>query len=196
MFANAIYGMYAELNKTLLSVLDFEESDLEEFQKIATPLSIKRGDRFIKIGQSIHRIGFILEGIFEMTYVNAKEVETVIDFFFPGNFVVDYVSYLTNSAAETDIRAVSDATLLIFERKSLDKLYDKNIRFQKFGRLMAENQFVQFAKRLREGSLPPAERYYKLMAENKQWIQEISQYKIASYLNISPEWLSKIRKGK
>src|SRR6187455_3178719 len=99
--------MHAELNKVLLSVLDFEESDLEEFQSIASPLTVKRGERFIKIDQSVHRIGFILDGICEMTYVNAKEVETVIDFFFPGSFVVDYVSYLSNSPSETDIRAIS-----------------------------------------------------------------------------------------
>lgn len=181
------------INKALLSVVNFSRDELEMFQSILKPIAINKGDYFSRAGQICSRVGFITKGILEMTINVGSGNESVLDFFFPGQFVVDYVSYLNGEPAETDIRAIDSATLVVMEHEAIDLLYEKNIRFQQFGRLMAENQFVSFARRIRERSLSPSHRYQKLMSEHTEWIQEIPQYKIASYLNISPEWLSKIR---
>lgn len=103
---------------------------------------------------------------------------------------------LLQAKCEINIRAIKKSDVLVFEKDDMDILFESSIQFQKFGRVIAEQEFIRFANRLREASLTPKERYYKLAEQMPHWIQNIPQYKLASFLKISPEWLSKIRKGK
>jgi hypothetical protein len=82
------------------------------------------------------------------------------------------------------------------EKNSLENLYEKNIKYQKIGRIMAEKFYLEFAERIRIQTLSPKFKYDKMCIENSEFIQQIPQYKIASYLGVTPEWLSKLRSKK
>ncbi len=184
------------LNEFFLQFVNFNEAELAQLNELANPEQIKKGEYLIKQGQVCDRLYFVTKGIFKLGYANETGEEVVLDFIFQNNFAVDYVSFLLQRPTEMHIIAIKDCQLLSFERKSILKLYDENIKFQKMGRLISEFYFIRFAERIKENSLPPKERYNQLVSTNGELIQEIPQYLIASFLGISPEWLSKLRAKK
>jgi len=188
--------MYNKIDGLLNRYVKLNKSEIESFMNILQPAVYKRNEHFLIKGQSVTKCCMVMHGIFEMYKVDEEGNEISIDFFFPDSFVTDYVSYLVKAKCELNVRAIKKSDVLVFEKDDIDKLFESSIQFQKLGRVIAEQEFMEFANRLRDASLPPKERYYKLTEQKPHWIQNIPQYKIASFLNISPEWLSKIRKGK
>ena len=184
------------LNEFFLQFVNFNKAELYELNRLAKPEQIKKGKALIKQGQVCDKLYFVTKGIFKHGYTSEKGKEVVLDFVFQNSFTVDYVSFLLQRPTEMDITAIKDCLLLSFERKSILQLYEKNIKFQKMGRLISEFHFIRFAERIKENSLPPRERYDKLVTTNGELVQEIPQYLIASYLGISAEWLSKLRAKK
>jgi CRP-like cAMP-binding protein len=184
------------LNEFFLQFVNFNEAELAHLNALAKHEQIKKGEYLIKHGQVCDKLYFVTKGIFKLGYTNETGEEVVLDFIFQNSFAVDYVSFLLQRPTEMDIIAVKDCQLLSFERKSILMLYEENIKFQKMGRLISEFYFIRFAERIKENSLPPKERYEKLVSTSCELILEIPQYLIASYLGISPEWLSKLRAKK
>jgi CRP-like cAMP-binding protein len=179
-----IFGKYITLEKE-------EKAALENILK---PVSLNKNDSFLEAGDKSGKIGFIVEGVLEM-YVRAENgTEKSLDFFFPEQFTSDFICYLKDIPCEINIRAITNSRLLVFEKEEIERLYENSFQFQKLGRLIAQELFVELATRVRESYLSPAERYFKILKQKKQLIHHIPQYKLASFLNISPEWLSTIRK--
>ena len=185
--------MQNKFNHIINTFVTLSKSELKAFNKILIPVDFKKNDFFLKQGQLVNQIAFITDGVFEMYKTDKEGNEISLDFIFPDSFATDYVSYLTHSTCEVGIRANKQSSALVFNRKDLDILLESSLQFQKLGRILSEQSFIGFAERIREGFLSPEERYQKILKEKPNWIQNIPQYKIASYLNISAEWLSKIR---
>jgi hypothetical protein len=118
--------------------------------------------------------------------------DKIIEFLGASQFITDYVSFLNQTATDCDIVALQDSVLESIKHSDLQKIYEHSSNFQKIGRLLAEQNFIKFAERIKSQSIPPQERY-KLLCENSDLIQAVPQYMIASYLGVSAEWLSKLR---
>lgn len=182
-----------ELEKYLSRIVNFDKAELDEISNLTKELTLNNKDFFLKEGQICNKICFLLEGLIEMTYIDENLEEHIIEFFFPNSFVTDYVSFLSNTKSDCNIRAISNSKLIYFDKDALNKLYDKSLNFQKFGRLISERYFVGFANRIKKTKLTPKQQYEMLLTENPELLQTVPQYKIASYLGISAEWLSKLR---
>lgn len=177
------------------AIIPLSEEEILEFNEILRPVNLAKGDSFLKYGETSNRIAYIEEGLLEMTFVEG-DAENILDFFFPNSFVSDYLSFLLEKPSELQITALKDSKLMCFEKDDLDRLYDSNIKFQKIGRIITERYSIEFAQRLRTNHLPPRKRYEMLRTNFPELIQQIPQYKIASFLGVSAEWLSKLRAKK
>ncbi len=182
-----------ELNNFLLKTVNFDKAELDEINSQLNQLSVEKDDFFLKEGQICTKIGFLIQGVFELTYVGDDSEEHILEFIFPNTFVTDYVSFLSKAKSDCNIRAISNCSLVYFDKDSVEKLYSKSFNFQKFGRLISESYFLGFAERIKKSKLSPKQRYEMLARENPEMLQMIPQYKVASYLGISAEWLSKLR---
>jgi hypothetical protein len=88
-----------------------------------------------------------------------------------------------------------DSQLLIISKEELEKLYQSNPNYERAGRLIAEYLFANWESKLRDTIfLSPTERYKNLIKTRPGVLQRVPQYHIASYLNITPQYLSQIRK--
>ncbi len=93
------------------------------------------------------------------------------------------------------IQALEDATVFLIKSTDLFNLYQQSINFQKLGRKVAEYLFLIVSTKYESFLLETAEeRYLDLIKNRPKVIQNIPQYMIASYLGITPEGLSRIRK--
>jgi len=186
--------MNEEIIKQFRQMLPLEDEDLQTFISKFTPVSLKKGDYFIKDGEISRKIAFIISG--SMLCVYNKDGNEVFDeFSLDREFITDYQSFLTNGPADKDVRCLEDTELMVISYEDLQKLYKQKPIFEKVGRLMAEALFMSWQQKANSLMLDDAEaRYLKLITRRPDLPQRVPQYLIASYLGVKPETLSRIRK--
>jgi CRP-like cAMP-binding protein len=119
----------------------------------------------------------------------------VYNFFFENEFTGDYESFLTRKPAKYGMEAIEDTITYNLHYNDMQRMYDKHLEFNKIGRFVAEAQFLRLTQRNTSLlSEKPEERYLNLITEKPQVLQRVPQYYVASYLGITPEALSRVRK--
>ena len=115
-------------------------------------------------------------------------------FFFEGEWYTDYDSFLDQKPSAQNIQALEPTRVWLMAKPDLYRLYEERPVFEHFGRLMAEQAYR--GSKARGAALlnqTPAERYARLLRERPQLVQRVSQRLIATYLDIKPESLRRIR---
>jgi CRP-like cAMP-binding protein len=137
---------------------------------------------------------FILKGCLRYFY-NVEGQEHTGQFFFENSWYTDYESFLSEKPSKQNIEALEKTEILLLQKKDLEKLYETYPKFERFGRLMAENAYLGVRKKNENlVNLSPEDRYLKLVKERPKVIERVAQHYIASFLGIQPQSLSRIRK--
>ena len=175
--------------------LPLEADDLEVFIQKFTLKQFKKGEYFIKEGQYAEEVGFVIKGCLICVY-NKEGVDVIDEFSMENEFITDYPSLLENKPAEKDVKCLEDTELLVVKGKDLNSLYNQKHSFERVGRIIAEELFKNWHQKAISLMLDSAETRYKKLIKNKpSLLQRVPQYLIASYLNVTPESLSRIRKN-
>ena len=126
---------------------------------------------------------------------NKDGEETVFEFAYENSFICDYYSFITGSPSTKDIICLEDTLLYVITRNTLEKLANDYAFVARMNSAMNEQLFKKMHQRLKSVLLDDAsERYEKLLEERMDLVTRIPQYLIASYLNIKPETLSRLRR--
>jgi CRP-like cAMP-binding protein len=184
------------LRKHFEKFITLSENEWQDLQVCLTKETIKKKNLLLKENERCDFIAFIHEGIFRFYSFN-DDAERITAFFFSGDFVSNYRSFLTGKPSEHNIEALADGVIYKIKLEQLKQLYDKHQTFERLGRLIAENLYLTVADRLDSFMFQtPADRYNELVKRNSKLLLEIPQYMLASYLGITPETLSRIRARK
>ncbi len=182
------------LIRDMQKILPLNEGDTRLFLSKFEWMKLKKGDYFIREGQVSRKLGFIIKGCMMCLY-NKDGEEVVEEFSLDREFITDYTSFLTHCPADKSIKCVEDTELIVIDYEYIKKLYMENPTYEKVGRVMAESLFRNRQEKSKTLVLDDAEeRYLKLVRERPELPLRVPQYLIASYLNIRPETLSRIRK--
>lgn len=184
-----------KLETFLSALVPLDDSELNFLRPLIKIEAFEKGTFYVKSGQTCTKVSFINEGLFKMSIGDSFGNEKIIEFLGAPQFVTDYVSFLNQKPTDCDIVALKTSVLESISFSYLQQLYEYSPNFQKIGRLLAEQNFIRFAERIKGQSIPPQEKY-RLLCDNSNLILEVPQYMIASYLGVSAEWLSKIRSKK
>lgn len=176
--------------------IKLNDSEWADFEKCIVKETIAKNEQILKPGEHCNFIAFIQEGSFRFFYDKEGEVK-ITAFFFQGDFVSNYRSFLTGKPSDHFIEAMQDAAIYKINLQELKSVYDKHKNIERLGRLIAENLYLSVANRLDSFLFQnPEERYKTLIERNSRLLHEIPQYMIASYLGVKPETLSRIRTRK
>lgn len=148
----------------------------------------------LKTGQIENHLSFVENGIIRY-YIAGDEKDLTFDFAFENDFVSAYSSFLTRTAAKFCIETLTATTLWRLRYDDLQLIYNETSVGNKIGRLAAEGLFLK--KSERELSLlsdAAEQRYLNLFAEQPKLLKQIPLKYIASYIGITPQALSRIRK--
>ena len=160
------------------------------------PLSLKKGAFFIKEGSKCDYIGFIKKGCLMCVY-NKEGNEIIDEFSLENEFIADYKNFIDNHCAEKDVKCIEDSEILVIKKNDLLALYSQKHSFERVGRIIAESLFKNWHDKSISLVLDDAKtRYAKLIENRKTLPQRVPQYLVASYLDITPQSLSRIRKTK
>lgn len=186
--------MYGQVKNYLSRFINLSEEEFNRFTKKLVLKKLKRKELFLQAGEVCHSAVFINKGCLRYFYLVDGEEHTG-QFFFENSFVTDYESFISAQPSKQNMDALEKCELLLLSKNNLYQLYDENPKFERFGRLMAENAYLGLRKRNNELlNLNPEERYLELIKARPKVMERVAQHYIASYLGIKPESLSRIRK--
>ncbi|RIV17788.1 Crp/Fnr family transcriptional regulator [Fibrisoma montanum] len=186
--------MFDRLKTSLERLLPLTREEFVYFVTLLTPRKLAKHEYFLRAGEVCTQIAFINQGCLRYYYLKDGD-EFNGQFFFEGAWIGDYQSFLTGQPSIQYFDALEDAELLVMQHTDLQNLYAELPKFERFGRVLAEN--VVIGSQRRTASLlfdTPEERYLKLIKERPKVMERIPLHHIASYLGIKPESLSRIRK--
>jgi CRP-like cAMP-binding protein len=180
----------------LRSFAGLTDEDIAISQPFWKPRKIVKGDFFNMQSMVCNDLGLIVKGIFRIYYSDPKSEEEKNLFFFSENqFVVSFRSFISQNPCWYFIEAMEDAEVIFISYRDLNSLYEKNLNWGKFGRLLAETFFAYAQSRTEEFMfLSHEKRFVRLLEEHPNIIERIPAYHISSFLGITNPSLSRIRK--
>ena len=157
--------------------------------------TVARGEHLLVAGDRAEHLYQIVRGLLRYYVVDADGEERTGQFFDEGMVVTDVASFVAGAPATQSIEALEETEVLRIPRAALYTAYDTDHAVERFGRLAIE-QALMGAQR-RSASLlvaSPAERYRSFVTMRPEVARRVPQYLVASYLGITPEALSRIRR--
>ncbi|MBD2702879.1 Crp/Fnr family transcriptional regulator [Spirosoma sp. BT702] len=172
-----------------------ELKDNSELPFKVTRKSFKKGDIISPYGQIERNAYFLISGLIEITVLKEAE-ERIVDFFLPGCFFNSYTSFITQQPSDTQVCVLLDCEVEVIEYNELQRAYKTSLIANQLGRLATEAIFVISTNREKDFLTKSAqERYNDLLSTRPQLINLVPVHKIAKYLGIHPESLSRLRKS-
>jgi CRP-like cAMP-binding protein len=138
---------------------------------------------------------FIESGSARVFYINSDGQEHVVQLGIRGWWVGDFPSFITQTKGMLYTEALEQTNILAFSYENLQTLYQKVPVFERFFRLLIQKAYASFQYRILHNMSMDAEQRYRIFSETYPLLdQKVSQKHIASYLGMSAEFLSKVKK--
>lgn len=183
----------------ILSYIDnyitLTDQEIDLFKSLTRIKTLRKRQFVVEQGEICWYENYVVEGCLRCYHTDAKGAEHVVQFAVENWWISDLHSFLTQSPAHFSVDAIEPSVLIQFEYNNLQKLYQKIPKFERFFRLIIQNAFVASQKRTIESySKDAGKRYINFRNRYPDIETRVPQYMIASYLGMSPEFLSKIRR--
>lgn len=176
----------------LLPLDDDEKLFIEEFFK---ERRIKRKQLILSEGDICKNNTFIVEGCFRTYAVDDNGKEHNLQFAVENWWVGDIGSFHSEKPSKLYIEAMENSIILQCKKEDHIKLFIKYPKFNRIFRVLAENAMVSMQNRILQNiSYTAEERYLDFIERYPNFFNRISNVQIASYLGVTPEFLSAIRK--
>ena len=176
-----------------LNMLSPEELNPERFN--TEVLKLKKGDFFIREGQTCNRVVFVNKGILRSFYRNHEGEEITYCITFQDQFMTAYTSLITGNPSHENIQAITDMELLVISKAEIDAKMQESPNWIRVMKFFAEQMYIELERRIFSYQKEKAaERYEQLIENYPDYVQQIPLQYLASYLNITPRHLSRIRK--
>jgi len=157
----------------------------------------KKKELLLKEGQVCNKQYFIVKGCIRFYINNNKGTEQTIQFGIENWWITDYLSFQYQNPTHFNIQAIENLEMLSINKKSFDELVERIPKLEKYFRLVIQKSFGASQVRISYlFTMSAEERFHHMNKMFPEFIQRVPQYMIASYLDFSPEFMSKIRAGK
>ena len=182
----------------LMNVGRHVELDTEETEYFISLLKFRRLPRktlLLKEGQSCKQFFYVHSGALRAFCRDARGRESTIMFAPADWWVTDMFCFLNGRKAMMYIEALEASEVFQLSKAQFDELLERRPKFERWFRVLMQNAYTREQLRAIDNlSLPAEERYIRFIEKYPQIAKEVTQKQIASYLGITPEFLSSIRK--
>lgn len=177
-----------------ISIQQLSQEEIDAIDETLTVKDFKKGTLLLKEGQHSSATYFVLEGIVRQFYIT-DGTEKTSDFFTEGQWVLSINNITQNRTSNHFLECSSDCKVIVGNSEKGEDLYKKYPNLETISRKLMNQVFVGQQTKMETYILDsPKERYLKLLQSNPELFQKIPQYQIASYVGVTPESLSRIKK--
>ena len=188
--------MHDLLIKHINSSISFSKIEQEEFCKFFHLKSVRKRAFLLEQGQICRFEGFVTEGCFRVFTIDREGNEITLYFAAENWWLMDIDSFMNHKPSELYIQALEDSKVLLIINEDKSNLYKAVPKAESFFRIMFQKSIIAWQRRLiRNHSLTAKERYLHFKANYAEIASKLTDRQTASYLGITHEFLSKIKKS-
>ena len=177
------------------NILPLENEEIDTIKNVFKERRIKRRQFILQEGDVCTLNTFVVEGCFRMYFVDEKGKEHNIQFAIENWWIGDIGSFHSEEPSTLYIEAIENSIILQIKKQDQLDLFVNHPKFNRIFRVFTENALVAYQRRVLQNiSSTAEERYLDFMKRYPLFFNRISNVQIASFLGITPEFLSTLRK--
>ena len=175
--------------------ISLDPEEVAFFTSLLKAKSLKSGEFLLREGNICKYESFVVRGCLKTYYLDENGFEHIIDFSIEQWWADDLYSLLTQTASRWNIKAIEDTEVLQVSKADLELLYKRVPTFERFFRILFQNAYIAQREQISLALSASAEERYILFLKQKPYAEKrFSQKDIASYLGVTPQFLSALRK--
>lgn len=180
----------------LTSIVHFSPAELRDIVSHFKLESIPKNKQLVRQGEICKSLYFVEKGMGRSYYLNENGKEITQWFFCVGKFMTSLDSFFQQTSSLYYLEVLEDATLYSISKEDIDVLFAKYHKMEKMGRLVTTEMLTRVVHKLNAIQFQTAkERYDYMLAEFPDIVQRVPLGHVASYLGMTQETLSRIRRG-
>jgi CRP/FNR family transcriptional regulator len=190
--------MITRLIDNMKSIIQLDEQEIALIGNYWQEKALKKNDYLFRNGELCRYDSFVVSGALKAFYIHPKTgKEEILFFAIEDWWATDLESFTHKTPSIYNIQALEDAVLLQIHQQSFEEMLVKVPRLERYFRLILQGYISAMQKRVILTNAYDAEyRYWEFVKKYPKIIQKIPLYLIASYLGVTPEFLSRIRAKK
>jgi len=187
--------MHINLINHIRKYVPLEDDDINSINDHFKHKTLKNKDYLLQSGQICKSFYFVDKGCLRMFFYNSKGIEQTVQFAIEDWWITDYFSLFDQTKSEYNIQATENSGILCIDYNDYNNLLREAPVLESYFRIMAQRALASSQWRLRLiFELSKEEMYLQFSSSFPQFVQRVPQYMLASYLGLTPEYLSEIRK--
>ncbi|SHG38184.1 cAMP-binding domain of CRP or a regulatory subunit of cAMP-dependent protein kinases [Flavobacterium segetis] len=188
--------MYFQINKNIERYVSFNLDELKIFNSLLEYSVVPKKTILLHEGEICKFEAFVIKGCVRKYYIDTNGLEVILQFAIENAWISDIsFSIYEKNPSRVYIETLEDCQLFLFNPESKEELFSKAPKFERAFRILMQRSLAATQDRLFNTiSKTATEKYVEFLEQYPALPQRVVQHYIASYLGISPEFLSKIRK--
>ncbi|WP_375435030.1 Crp/Fnr family transcriptional regulator [uncultured Hymenobacter sp.] len=183
------------LRAHLLARVPLTDTEFATFRSYLRPLALARHEHLLLAGDVCTHFAFVTHGCLRSYSLTSQGHEHTLQFAPEDWWISDLYSLLTRQPSSMNIDALEDSQGLLLDQADLEAVYAKCPIFERYFRLLMQSRYVVLQERVNAAlSQSAAQKYQHFVRKYPTIVQRVPQHVIASYLGITPESLSRVRR--
>lgn len=184
------------LEKVIRKYVNASEEEIQYAIQVATKRQYKKGEHFLTPDTVCNKIGFIESGIGMIYRLEVDQKKSVMEFYSEGEYITDFYSYIRKQHCLFHIVFLEETTVFEYDREQIQQKFSQSIHWERYSKLTSESAYVKIMQQVYDNKFYNLEeRYLQLINDRSDLFQRVPLYLIASYLNTTPETISRIRRN-
>ena len=181
--------------KNIAKLISLTREEADYFTSLLIYKEVPKKTMLLVEGDVCSQLSYIHSGALRSYCLDKDGKESTIMFAVADWWLTDMYCYLNKKPAMMYIETIEDSCILNLNRENFDNLFSAVPKFERFFRILMQNAYTREQLRIIENlTLTAEERYFRFINKYPQIVSQVTQKQIASYLGITPEFLSAIRK--
>ncbi len=173
--------------------IDLNKEEGDYFTSLLHYKKLKKKQFLLEEGEVNTKSTFVTSGCLRSYVIDKNTVEHVLQFAPAGWWIVDMRSYVTGSPARLNIDALEESEIFYINKPDFEDLYLRIPKFERFSRILGQNSLAAYQYRQIDNvALSAMERYRQFCQLYPSLIKTLPQKQVASYIGVTPEFLSKM----
>lgn len=184
-----------QFSRYLQEITSLGQADTARLISRCTQVSLLKNNYFLKTGDPVTKVGYLAKGIIRQFIIDKKGTEIISQFISEGHFFTDRNGFYERKSSGSSMQALTDCQLLVLSISELDRLKEEIPLLKTVVAQISEQSLREQIKTeefLRMGTA--TEQYQHFMTNYPHLVKQVPLKYIASYLRITPQSLSRIRK--
>lgn len=183
------------LRQNIARKIQISDEAFDDFFSYFQLVELKKREFLLEEGKICRNYYFVGSGLLRTFFMDYKGKEFITSFAIENWWVTDVESFIHQKPSQVGIQALEPTVLLAISHDDLERAYEQNPMIDRLFRLITQSIVIALQKRhnfyLKQSS---AERYQGIVTTLPSFVQRIPQHMLASYLDMTPEYLSELRK--